>query len=504
MEATGQTMRDVRHNQLNESGLTFVQKIQFFIASGGRSIIEGLVNSAFVKYYTDFIGLDPKYMGYVWIIFTIWAAINDPIFGLWMDKAPYRKGIGKYRPFFIRSIPFWIVITLAFPWASPSWSQLGISLYLFFALALWESAATIFGITYGAISVNLFLTTRERSQVEVIDNYVGALTIFGSSIPIMILSMDVNRNVMLLFFGIVTILSGLIIAISIPVVKEREGFYTEGDSGFNLSLQEFFQEAVSLLKQPAFLYNFLAFFFIQTVASKYLIGMSYFYDNLILSKGVWTGLPDILIGVFGLVLFPLIAKWIPIHGSKRVLSRMLIFSVVGYVLLTFVPGTQGTELNTFSAFGLDVPAEASYWLATLVYFVVYIGFSAVYTTNGPISKRMVDYLELKTGNRRPGTIGGIRGVLTTPSGAMIIFFYTQILSAFGYNGTSKVQTAAAQWGIRLATGIMPAVLLLIGIFFLSKYPIDKKTEEWVEAETLKKHGADPGKPENQIAEPTTI
>lgn len=472
---------------LAESGLTFVQKIQFFIASGGRSIISGLVNSAFIKYYTDFIGLDPRWMGYVWVVFTVWAAINDPIFGLWMDKAPYKKGVGKYRPFFIRSIPALVLVSIAFPWASPSWSQWGISLYLFFALVLWESAATIFGITYGAISVNLFLTTKERAQVEVIDNYVGALTIFGSSIPIMILSMDVNRSVMLLFFGIVTIISGLIIAISIPVVKEREGFYENGDSGFNLSLKEFFTEAVNLLKEKAFLFNFLAFFFIQTVASKYLIGMSYFYDNVILSKGLWTGLPDILIGVMGLILFPFIAKWIPIHGSKKVLSRMLIFSVAGYLLLTFVPATVGVELNMIPFFGFEVPAEASYWMATLMYFIVYIGFSAVYTANGPISKRLVDYLELKTGKRRPGTIGGIRGVLTTPSGAVIIFLYTQIISAFGYDGSSKVQSLTSQWGIRLATGVMPAVLLLIGLFFFSKYPIDKKTEDWVEAETLKKH-----------------
>lgn len=486
---------------INESGLTFLQKVQFFIASGGRSIISGLVNSAFIKFYTDYIGLDPRWMGYVFVVFTIWAAINDPIFGLWMDKTPYKKGVGKYRPFFIRSIPALVFITIAFPWASPSWSQLGISIYLFFALALWESAATIFGIAYGSISVNLFLTTGERSQVEVIDNYVGALTIFGSSIPIMILSMDVSRQVMLLFFGIVTIASGLIIAISIPVVKEREGFYAEGEENFSLSIKEFINEAILLLKEQAFLFNFLAFFMIQTVASNYLVGMSYFYDNMILSRGVWTGLPDILIGVMGLILFPFIAKWIPIHGSKKVLARMIIFSVIGYVLLTFVPGTRGNELEMINIFGLDVPAEASYWMATLMYFVVYVGFSAVYTTNGPIGKRLIDYLELKTGKRRPGTIGGIRGVLMTPSNAMIVFFYTQIISAFGYDGSSKIQTATAQWGIRLATGIMPAVLLLIGMFFLSKYPIDKKTEDWVEAETLKKHGAEKNNLEELASEP---
>ena len=72
-----------------------------------------------------------------------------------------------------------------------------------------------------------------------IDNYVGALTIFGSSIPIMILSMDVTNQTMLLFFGIVTIASGLIMAISIPVVREREEFY-QHEEAETFSIKEFF------------------------------------------------------------------------------------------------------------------------------------------------------------------------------------------------------------------------------------------------------------------------
>jgi len=42
---------------LNESGLSRLQKIQFDIASGAKSIIEGLGRSAFIKYYTDYIGM---------------------------------------------------------------------------------------------------------------------------------------------------------------------------------------------------------------------------------------------------------------------------------------------------------------------------------------------------------------------------------------------------------------------------------------------------------------
>jgi Na+/melibiose symporter-like transporter len=291
---------------------------------------------------------------------------------------------------------------------------------------------------------------------------------------------------MLLFFGIVTVASGLIMALAIPVVREKEAFYQ--DEVFEpFSIRDFVREAGTLLKEPAFLYYFLTFLMFQRVASSYLMGLSYLYDNLILSKGVWTGLPDILIGIMGLILFPFIAKWIRQFGTKQVLSRMIIVSMVGYLLLTFVPATQGEALDMVKVLGVEIPGEKSYWITTLIYFVVYVGFSAVYTANGPIGKRLVDYLELKIGQRRPGTIKGVIGVLMTPSSALYVFLYTQIISAFGYDGASKVQDATAQWGIRLATGLLPAVMIMIGMVFWSKYPLDKELEDRVEAEMLAKH-----------------
>jgi GPH family glycoside/pentoside/hexuronide:cation symporter len=82
-------------SKINESGYSLLRKIQFYIGSGGISIISGLVNAAFIKYYTDFIGLDPKWMGYLFIIFTIWAAINDPIIGIWLVNRRQAASVGK-------------------------------------------------------------------------------------------------------------------------------------------------------------------------------------------------------------------------------------------------------------------------------------------------------------------------------------------------------------------------------------------------------------------------
>lgn len=471
---------------LNESGYTRLQKIQYMLANGGRSIISALINAAYIKFYTDFIGLDAKWLGIVFLIFTVWAALNDPIFGLWVDRRPYRKGLGKYRPVLIRSFPLLIFTTLVFPWASPDWSQLAISIYLFFALILWESALTMFVVSYNAVSVNLFLTTAERAEIETIENYIGLLSVFGSSIPIMILSMDVNRTTMLIFFGIVALASGLLMWASVPQIREREGFY-ENDTDQALPFKEFLKATGDLLKNRAFLLFFLTFFFMQSLVNNYLLGYSYFYDNLVLSKGLWTGLPDILIGIMAAIMFPIVFKWIRQHGTKLVLSRMMLVALAGYILLVFVPGTKGAELQMATIFGVEVPAEASYWLTTLIYFLIYFGFVGVFMTNSPIQRRLIDHLEIETGHRRPATIGGIIGVLLTPGNAFLVFVYTQIISYFGYDGATKIQSANAQLGIRLATGLMPAIMIGLGLFFLAKYPINKDEEDRIEKEILARH-----------------
>lgn len=61
-------------NKINESGYTRLQKIQFMLANGGRSIISALVNTAYIKFYTDFIGLEANALGIVFLVFSIWAS----------------------------------------------------------------------------------------------------------------------------------------------------------------------------------------------------------------------------------------------------------------------------------------------------------------------------------------------------------------------------------------------------------------------------------------------
>jgi len=54
-----------------------------------------LIHNAFLKYYTDIIGLDPKFVGLLYMIFGVWNAINDPVIGVWLDRHKYNEVIAK-------------------------------------------------------------------------------------------------------------------------------------------------------------------------------------------------------------------------------------------------------------------------------------------------------------------------------------------------------------------------------------------------------------------------
>jgi hypothetical protein len=79
-----------------------------------------------------------------------------------------------------------------------------------------------------------------------------------------------------------------------------------------------------------------------------------------------------------------------------------------------------------------------------MYFPIYFGFVGVFMTNMPLARRLIGHLEMVTGQRRLATIGGIICVLLTPGNAVLEFVYIQIISAFGYDGSTKLQSISSQ------------------------------------------------------------
>lgn len=185
------------------------------------------------------------------------------------------------------------------------------------------------------------------------------------------------------------------------------------------------------------------------------------------AEGLKATIPDMLTGIVQMALFPLIVLLVKKFGSKETLWRGLLIAVVGHAVLTL---------------------PINYWIAAGTYLVILAGYGFASAINNPITGLVVDHIELKTRKRQPGVVRGIMAILLIPAASLQPLILSTLLSASGYVGGSKSQTAEVVQAIRFGTGIIPATILLIGIFLLILLPINHKKELEIQAAIEEKHG----------------
>lgn len=445
------------------------RKILINFVSGGGALVTVIVTSSFMKFYTDVIGLSPAMYGVIFLIFSIWNGINDPIIGYWADKRPFLKGKGKYIPLIRWSIPLIGFSVIALLFASPAWPEMLIAIYLLVLLVIYEGAQTLLGVSFMAFTVNTFLGTAERTQVQVIASYVNQIPVFlGGMIPVWFLTGEFSRmSVVGIFSG--TFLFGLLlIGIGARFIREDETFYENME--FTQGLKELFSLSKELFKDKTFAIFMAAFFFIQAGTGNYFSGYLYYMDNVLEVSSMKATIPDVLTGVGQMLLFPFIIKWVKKFGSRDTLWKGLLIALVGHIVLTL---------------------PINYWIAAGTYIVILLGYGFGSAINAPISGLVVDHIELETGKRQPGVVRGIMAIIMLPASSLQPLVLSALLSAAGYVGETKHQTAEVVQAIRFGTGLIPAAILVIGIILLAQLPINHNRELEIQAAIEEKHGQKP-------------
>lgn len=445
---------------------TFKKKILINLITGGMGLVNVVVMSSLMKFFTDVIGMTPAIYGIVFVIFYIWNGINDPMFGYWADKRPFLPKLGKYAPLIRWAIPVMLFSIVPLFFASPSWSDLLAAAYLLVLLVIYEGARTLLEVSFNAFKVNTFLAMKERTEVQVIGSYVSMIPVFiGGMIPVWFLTGEFSRlTIVLIFSG--TILFGLVIAwLGSLFVKEDPEFYSRME--MTKSLGELFRLFRELIKDKTFLLFILGFFFMNAATGNYFNGYLYYMDNVLMVSGLKATIPDVLTGIFQMSLFPLIVIAVKKYGSKNTLVFGLLFAVVGHAVLSL---------------------PINYWVAAGTYILILGGYGFVSALMNPLQGLVVDHIELKTGKRQPGIIAGIIGVFLIPALSISPLILSTLMTATGYDGSVTEQTAEVVQAIRIGTGIIPALLLIVGVVIISKIPIGHAREKEIQASIEAIHG----------------
>jgi len=445
---------------------TLPKKILINLISAGSALLTVIVTSSFMKFYTDMVGLSPAIYGMIFLVFSIWNGINDPIIGYWADKRSFQTGRGKYKALIRWSIPVigFSVITLLF--ASPAWNEMVTAVYLLILLVIYEGANTLLGVSFMAFTVNTFLATDERTEVQVIASYVNQIPVFlGGMIPVWFLTGEYDRMTVITIFSGAFLFGLLLIWIGSHFIREDEQFYKNME--VTQGLKELLSLAKDLFKDKTFAMFMFAFLFIQAGTGNYFSGYLYYMDNILEVSGLQATIPDILTGVGQMLLFPFIIMWVKKFGSRDTLWKGFLIAFAGHLVLTL---------------------PINYWIAAGTYIVILLGYGFGSAINAPITGLIVDHVELQTGKRQPGVVRGLMAIILLPAASLQPLILSALLSAAGYVGTSKHQTAEVVQAIRFGTGLIPALILLVGIILLALLPLNHKRELEIQAAIEAKHG----------------
>ncbi len=164
-------------------------------------------------------------------------------------------------------------------------------------------------------------------------------------------------------------------------------------------------------------------------------------------------------------------------------------SLWGHLSKTIGKGSaylMGVSLWLVAQVGLLLVQPGQVLLMYALYMLAGVGVSTAYLIPWSMLPDVVDANELKTGQRQEGTFYSLMIFLQKMGLAIALWLMGQIIELSGYvQGVPDIQPDSALLAIRLLTGLLPAIALIIGMNLVSSYPITAE----IHAEILHKLNA---------------
>ncbi|RAP77019.1 MFS transporter [Paenibacillus montanisoli] len=451
-------MSDISTTQTRE--LTGWQKFYLSFPTMPGNLSNVLIHNAFLKYYTDIIGLDPKFVGLIYAIFGIWNAINDPAIGVWLDRYKFNEKRGKYVYVMRLCAPVTLFATFAMIFAQPSWNEWVIFAFLLVLLFIYDTSMTTFSIAHANFKLIAAKTNQERVDVSVFTTYVANIGGFlGTVIPTLLLVGNNDKSLTtLLFCAVLAVNAGLYFVALKPLKESREMYVKE-----NLQIEErkgVFGDAFANVRDAVKSRAFVTFVLLQILAvgpcAFYFTPFLYMSDYVLKLEGFQATLMDVSMGLTLFATAPFLGMFIKRFGMKASVTWALIPCAFGFLLLTFVQ---------------------NFIQAIVAYIIMYVFAQAISIALNPMIGAIIDEDEQRTGQRKAGMFNGLNALLTIPVSGIQASLFMGIIGYFGFQSGTKIQTDQALLGIKIGAGALPFAFVLLGIIPLLFFPINKKKEQ---------------------------
>lgn len=437
--------------------LSLLQRIGFGSGDLAQNLIYQTVAQYLLIFYTNVYGLSAATAAIMFLIVRLVDVVWDPLVGAYVDK--HNPKLGKYRAYLVLGgIPLTGFAILCF-WTGFS----GSLLYAYITYVGLSMLYTLINVPYGALNASLTRDTDEITKLTAtrmfLANLGGLAVAYGIPILVKTLSPDGKINSSEsgnAWFITMTIyaISGLIL-LFFCYSQTKERIVMDAKETENVKVSDLWKEFK--FNRPL---RVLAFFFITAFAMM-AIGNSAGSYYMIYNVHAPDMLPYFaaLGSIPAFIFMPMVPAIKRAIGKKQMFYVFLTVAIIGMALLYVIS---------------VIPAlKTQVWLVLVAQFVKSTGVIVATGYMWALVPEVISYGEHTSGKRISGIVNALTGIFFKAGMALGGVVPGFVLAFVGFDEKNSVsQSPFAEQGILWLVAVIPAMLLALAMFIISKYELE--------------------------------
>lgn len=437
--------------------LSWLQRIGFGSGDLAQNLIYQTISMYLLMFYTNVYGLDPSAAAFMFLIVRVVDVIWDPVVGTYVDK--HNPRFGKYRSYLLMAgVPLTGFAILCF-WDGFS----GSLLYAYVTYVGMSMLYTLINVPYGALNASL---TRDTGEITVLTsvrmflaNAGGLAVAYGIPMIVATLSPDgkintVNSaNAWFTTMAIYAVAGLILLLFCFTQTKER--VVMDKSETDDVKVSDLWVEFRR--NRPL---RILAFFFITAFAMMAIgnsAGSYYMIYNIHSSAdqlAYFMALGSVPAFIF-MPMVPAIKRKVGKRGMFNIFLSIAIVGMIMIYVISMVPSLR-----------------SQIWLVYLAQFIKSTGVIVATGYMWALVPEVISYGEYTHGKRISGIVNALTGIFYKAGMALGGVVPGLILAFVGFDKNNAVsQTTFAEQGILWLIAVIPALLLGLSMFIISKYEL---------------------------------
>lgn len=435
-------------------------KLGYMFGDFGNDFTFIFASSFLMVFYTNVLGIDPKMVGVLFLVARVVDAFTDIGMGRIVDRLPSSRD-GKFRPWIKRiCVPVAFASFLMYQSSLVSASMTVKIIYMFVTYILWGSILyTAINIPYGSMASAITDNPRQRAELSTFRS-MGAT--FASVVimmvaPVVVYYKDENGNQIVsptnftLIAGAFGVLAVICYILCYQLTRERVKIEKVNGGkmpGLGETFYALFSNRALLAIIGAAIFLLLSSLMGQSM-NNYLFA-EWFKNTGALSVMGFVGVPT------SLILAVFTGKITEKFGKKEAGAAGMLFTGIVFILLFLFK-----VRNPWVFVGVTFLGNFGMYYFNMVVWA--------YITD------VIDYQEVKTGNREDGTVYGVYSFARKIGQALAGGISGFALSAIGYvSEPGAVQTDSVREGIYNIATIFPGLCyVIVALILIFAYPLSK-------------------------------